>query len=114
MPFVRSNTHTLTFDGQQIVAVVKPIEYGDYIALQSQPLDIARMGTVGGDAVRKYVTFERSPVAADGTPVTIDEVCTHPFFAVLMGELYKFVIKTGDVADPKAFGGKSRSGSKPT
>ena len=103
MGFLRSKVESFEFEGRKVEATIKPIEYGDFLKVESGlgsgAGEVAEMMT---GIVRKYAELVTPPVAADGSPVTLDELCKHPYFVILTRAMFTAIVNTGRAPDPKA------------
>jgi hypothetical protein len=106
MGFLRSKIEAFEFEGRKVEAKIQPIEYGDFLSAEKAFSNGASedLATLMTSVVRKYAELVVAPIAADGTPVTLDEVCRFPYFLTLARSIFTSVIDTGRAPDPKASG----------
>ncbi len=118
--FIRSKVETFDFEGRKVEAKIKPIEYADFIAAEKLQVDEAELRSNAelqrqifegmGAVVAKYVELIAPPLDSAGDPVTVKEICAHPYFMKLFESLYVAVVNTGKIPAPLVSGGSLPSG----
>ena len=101
--YVRSKSEEFTFEGKVVRVTIEPIEYGDMLGgrVLTEKDPTASIPYFQG-LVLKYAKFEVAPLAADGSAITIEEVCSKSYFQNLMTDIATKVILTGRVPNPLA------------
>ena len=110
--YIREIEKSFTFEGQVVKCVIRPIEYKSYLALDkiNHKTDIAGAVMYMAEIVREFVTLVTPPTAADGSAVTIEELCSKAYFTDLLAEICRAVIDTGRINRPLTSSASSPSG----
>ena len=110
--YIREIEKTFAFQGQEVKCKIVAIDYQSYLGIEklNDRTNITEAVNYLSSIVYKFVTLVTPPTAADGSPVTIDEICTQAYFTDLLSEIGRTVISTGRVQDPLASGASLPSG----
>lgn len=115
MGYVRAKQESIQFEGGTVRATIKAVEYGDFLRIDQIAKEDLKHGVqIMAEIVKKYVTLDATPVAQDGTAVSLDEICTQAYFLDLLSDLFKAVMETGKVTNPLASAGSLPSISAAT
>ena len=100
--YVRESEVSFVFDGQTLKVKIRPIEYKDILKFEKidAKLDIADAILFMTDIVRNYAVISQAINANDGTPITLDEICSKAYFTELLSDIGKAVIETGSIPRP--------------
>lgn len=82
--YVRAEKFDEEFQGERVTGSLLPLSFPDLLRLQTSEVSTdEEAAQVLAELVPRYVKDFAGPLASDGTPVTIDEVCGAAYFAEL-------------------------------
>lgn len=102
--YIRSIKEVYDFDGDKVEVVLKPILFEDTLRFHSLDKgdDYERLMSCSklfSEILPKYIeSFNLK--AADGTAVTIEELCTAQYFTALVVQIGSDLIKSGTPQNP--------------
>ena len=106
--YVKTLTYTGTFDGDTVVVELRPLALEDLLRIggrsEATPLDDLRLYR---ELFPRYATKISGLLAADSTPVTVEDVATQAYFVELLSRAMTFLISKASPTDPHVPGGAS-------
>lgn len=97
--FVRSTKFKGAFEGKPVAAELTPLTLESLLSIQSAATQEEAVSRIA-EVLPKNVTLTTPPVDADGLPVSIEDICSHAYFASLIGDLGKALIDAAKPANP--------------
>ena len=96
--YLKDREHTIQFDGDTVRARVKPLEYGDLLAVKEldSEIEIAKWAI---PVLPKYITLA-GLTDAEGAAITIEEVVRVAYFLPLLLELVECLIDSVKPENP--------------
>lgn len=96
--YVKTSVSELEFDGDKVTATIKALELGDLLNVQGINTDVDLMKWAV-EAFPRYIEI-RGLRSADGSELTITDVCQSAYFLPLMMDLADKLINTAKLQRP--------------
>lgn len=92
--YVRYSEFEIEFDGEKISGKLKPLSFPDLLQMEkADVVDDADAAKVLAGIVPQYVTDFVGPKAADGSPVTLEEMCATAYFLEVTMDIGRKLLK---------------------
>lgn len=87
--FARKHRFEAAFDGDSVVASLKPLEYGDMLKLQSAAVneEAGAFMRTAREIIPLYVSDLAGLTDADGASIDIDTLCAQTYFTKLLEQI---------------------------
>ena len=86
--YVREKRFSIEFDGDTVTGALLPLSQVDMLALMGVNTDDTDKAALGfREYLPRYVKDLGGVKAADGSPVTLEEVCTSGYFLKLVADI---------------------------